>query len=161
MKKIIAIIVLAIIGFAAWYVGTKTQIPVVPVVDPNLAGGIMLAGSSVPLEGTTFRLVQHNGVATPDDSNYSLVLEDGRLSARFCNQMGGDYTVNGNVILAPELMSTLMFCESPAGLMDMETGFSMVMSEGAVYKLEGDLLELSSISGNHTFLYNVPSIIAQ
>lgn len=160
-KKIITLIILLIIGAGAWFIVTKTQPVNVPVEDPSLAGGIMLEGTAVPLEGTTFRLVQHNGVATPDDSNYSLTLNNGQLSARFCNQMGGNYTIKGNVIWAPELMSTLMFCESPAGLMDMESGFGLVMSEGAVFKLEGDLLELTSISGTHTFLYNVPGVIAQ
>lgn len=161
MKKIITLIILIIIGVGAWYWGTVTQPAHTTPQDPNLAGGSMLAGTSVPLEGTEFRLAQYNGVATPDDSAYTLVFQDGRLAARFCNQMGGDYTNSNGVITAPQLVSTLMFCESPAGLMDMETGFSNTVAEGAVYTLEGDVLTITSADGQQVFMYTVPSIIAQ
>lgn len=161
MKKLIYLVILIIIGFGAWWVMNKTQPMTVQQGDTNLAGGTMLAGSSVPLEGTEFRLSQYNGVATPADSNYTLVLKDGQLGAHFCNQMGGGYTIDGNVIKAAQLVSTLMFCQSPEGLMDMETGFGQVMAEGAMYTIEGDTLTITSISGQHTFIYNVPSIIAQ
>ncbi len=57
------------------------------------------------------------------------------------------------VISAPALMSTLMYCEEPKGLMETEQLFSRMMKTGARATVTGDVLELKSGTDQMIFEY--------
>ncbi len=99
---------------------------------------------AVPLEGTTFNIVAHNGKLAPTENTYSVTFADGSVQAKFCNGMGGEYTYEDYTVKAPMMISTMMFCESPEGLMDIEQLFGKMLSEGAHVTISGDVLELAT-----------------
>lgn len=104
----------------------------------------------LPEVETTYMLVSYNGKAvTPDQYTFTLGMTT--LGARFCNSMGGTYELKNSIITAPQLISTMMFCEQPEGLMDMETAFSALLSNGAEMTTSGDSLTLAG--GNTTLVY--------
>ncbi len=94
------------------------------------------------LEGTTFRLASFNGKEIPQGENYTLSFEGGSVSAKFCNNMGGDYALE-NGIFSGLIISTLMYCATPEGLMDMESAFSKIVMDGANLSLSGSTLTLA------------------
>ncbi len=81
-----------------------------------------------PLLGR-WTLIGYN--STPITSTgYTLTIERDRLSAKFCNNMFGSYTLSGNTIVAPAIASTMMYCEGQP--MALENAFSL---DGASYSL--------------------------
>lgn len=99
---------------------------------------------SVPLEGTVFKIVALNGKLAPGIGDYTVSFSEGKLQAQFCNGLGGEYAIKDFVITAPNVMSTLMFCEKPDGLMNMEQTFGKMITAGARYTITGDVLELKA-----------------
>lgn len=96
----------------------------------------------VAFEGTEFNLVSVNGKFV--NGSYTATFTDGKVQAKFCNGMGGDYTYKNNVVTAPTMISTMMFCQSPDGLMDAEQVFGKIVSEGAKVTITEKILELSA-----------------
>ncbi len=99
---------------------------------------------SVPLEGTPFKVVAYNGKLAPTEGDYTVIFNKGQVQAKFCNSINGEYVYKDYIITAPTMMSTLMFCESPEGLMDIEQLFGKMLSEGAHVTISGDVLELAT-----------------
>ena len=95
----------------------------------------MLSSSSSsirPIENPlldTWTLSQFN-TTNITNSNYALIFDGDRVSAQFCNNSSGTYFLSGNTILAPMMMSTLMYCEGQP--MTLENAFSL---DGATYSL--------------------------
>ena len=104
------------------------------------------SSGSVNLEGSTFRLVSASGITVPSAGPYLLTFENGRVGVKFCNSMGGTYTLE-NGVLSGQMVSTLMYCGEPAGLMDLESRFGSLMHEGAAVTLTGNTLTLSGKDG--------------
>lgn len=103
------------------------------------------------LNGTTFRLVSFNGTTVPQGTDYILNFENGRVGAKFCNSMGGEYTLSNGFIKVPQMVSTLMFCSAPRDLMDIENLFSHLMSKGAAFSFVGSTLVIADAQNNMTF----------
>jgi uncharacterized lipoprotein YbaY len=97
---------------------------------------------SVNLEGSTFRLASFNGKEIEQGRNYLLSFEDGSMSAKFCNNMGGNYNIQNGVLNATAF-STLMYCSEPADLMEMESAFSSMLNSGANFSLSNHVLTLT------------------
>ncbi len=104
----------------------------------------------VPSMEKTYTLVSYNDKEVSSPEAYTLTLSDTTIGARFCNSMGGTYETKGSQISA-QLISTMMFCEQPQGLMDMETAFSAMLSRGAELTVEGNMLTLRD--GKTTLVY--------
>lgn len=100
----------------------------------------------VNINGSTFRLSSFNNKPVPQGQNYTLSFEGNMLSAKFCNSMIGDFLVSEGVIRA-SLASTKMFCGEPAGLMDMESAFGMVLATGGSFYVEGSTLTIRGSNG--------------
>jgi heat shock protein HslJ len=103
------------------------------------------------LEGKSFRLVSFNGVVVSQDADYILSFENGRLGAKFCNSMGGQYTVSRSFITVPQMTSTLMHCSSPNNLMGLENLFSSLLNKGAAFSFVGPNLVLADDKNTMTF----------
>jgi heat shock protein HslJ len=116
-----------------------------PYTSPQ-TGTQGIAPGSVNLNGSTFRLFSFDGARIPQGTNYTLTFTDKTLGAKFCNGMGGDYTLKDGIIKA-QLVGTLMFCSEPADLMNFETTFGRILNEGAGFILQGSTLTITGSKG--------------
>jgi len=106
------------------------------------------------LDGKKFVLSAFNGIEIPSQQKYSLSFENGSLSARFCNGLGGAYTVIDGIIESKQMVGTLMYCEQPSNIMELEQTFGTVMSGGAQVQLVGNTLTITGIQGK-IFSYSI------
>jgi len=97
------------------------------------------------LDGSAYTLIMYNDEVV-EGEYYTLSFTDGQLNARWCNSMSGTYTYTGGLLNSVPA-STLMYCETPEGLMDMEMAFGQMLQYGAIVSLEGDTLTLTSTDG--------------
>lgn len=107
--------------------------------------------SFADLSGTQYRLASFNETSVPDTDHYILSFDGERLSAKFCNGLGGTYTIKGNTIQAREMVGTMMYCEEPSFLMGAEQSFGKLMEAGATYAFTSNTLTLAGAAG--TFVY--------
>ena len=69
--------------------------------------------------------------------------KDGTLSGKAgCNTYSGGYKTNGNQITIGPLVSTMMACDQPAGVMEQEAQYLAALQSAATYQIEGNVLEL-------------------
>lgn len=107
--------------------------------------------ASAAVEGE-WRLVSYGDPASPTpaapDVETSIIFgEDGQVNGTVgCNGFGGDYEVEGDSITFGPIVSTLMFCEGPAG--EQETVVLKVFQESAPYMIDGDTLTITSADGS-------------
>jgi len=94
------------------------------------------------LNGKTFRIASLDGIEIPAEQEYLIEFVDGSISAKICNSLSGGFNVTDNIITA-YLAQTLMFCEEPAGMMDIEFAVSTFFQEGATIDLSNGTLTLS------------------
>jgi heat shock protein HslJ len=125
---------------------TKPQTSVNPTVvtekpTPTVPTAQSLAGSS-------FRLATYNGTALPSDSKYTLTFTETSFTLKLCNNMSSTYYITSNMLKANNVMSTLMYCGSPANLMKMESDASLMLNSGVttIYR-SGSTLILSHPQG--------------
>lgn len=110
------------------------------------------AKEGLSLIGKKFTLSSLNGEKITNVAGvYTLSFEEEILYAKLCNNMNGKYTLESNTLKAPALMSTLMYCMEPKGLMDAEDTFSAILSEGAEISLEANTLTLKGDKGTLVF----------
>lgn len=117
------------------------------LVETPTQGPVPSIPSASSLNGSVFRMTSYNGSATPADSKYTLSFEEGSLSARFCNSISGNFVLDGNLIKASNLISTKMYCASPANLMEIENAFASMLNFGAMIYQSGNTIILSSSKG--------------
>lgn len=108
-------------------------------------------GDSAPIVGS-WRLVSYGDPASltpaaPDVDTSIIFDEEGQMSGNVgCNGFGGEYSINGDSIVFGQVMSTLMFCEGPAG--DQETAILGVLQDAASHAVDGDTLTITSADGS-------------
>jgi len=107
-------------------------------------------GNSASITGT-WRLVSYGDPANPTpaaaDIDTSIEFKDGQVTGNVgCNGFGGTYEVDADKITFSDVVSTLMFCEGPAG--DHELGTLAVLRDSATYVLDGDALTITSADGS-------------
>lgn len=144
-------------GQALWT--TPAGVPVITQENPRESVEIIVKNQPskmyqtkrpVRFEKTDFTLISVNGKFI--NGPYTATFTDGQVSAKFCNGMGGEYSIKGNIVTAPALVSTMMFCETPEGLMEAEQVFSKILSEGAKITITETVLELNSGDQKIVFL---------
>ncbi len=80
------------------------------------AGCTSVSSTGATFEGTRWQVIAINAQATPRTDEYRLQFERGRIGGAFgCNQFGGTYRVQGDVMVATDIAQTLMGCPEPAG----------------------------------------------
>ncbi|KAF1076173.1 hypothetical protein MKMG_01544 [Methanogenium sp. MK-MG] len=73
---------------------------------------------------------------------------DGQVTGRAgCNSYFGSYATDGQTISIGPLGLTMMYCETPAGVMDQETGYLAALEDAATYQHSGNDLTLSNEDG--------------
>jgi heat shock protein HslJ len=87
---------------------------------------------SLPIENPllgSWTLNQFNNT-TISNPIFTIVFDNTRVSAKFCNSVSGSYSQSGSTIIAPQMISTMMYCEGQP--MTLENAFSL---DGATYSL--------------------------
>jgi heat shock protein HslJ len=64
-----------------------------------------------------------------------------------CNRYGGKYQVSGKGLKISGAVSTMMACLSPAGVMEQEKAYLKALESAAVYRIDGDELEIRDAGG--------------
>ena len=91
---------------------------------------------------TAYGPVDSTTPAVPDVEATLIFGEDGTLSGSTgCNDLGGDYTVEGDQITLGQTVSTLILC--PDLQMAQEEAMLRVLTETAPFKIEGDTLTIT------------------
>ncbi len=99
------------------------------------------------LNGSIFKMTSYKGNPVPLDSKYLLSFENGSLNAKFCNSMSGNFVLDGSLIKASNLLSTMMYCSMPSNLMEIESAFTSMLNFGAQIYQTGNTLLLSNSTG--------------
>lgn len=108
--------------------------------------------STRPLIGswrlTAYGPVDSTTPAVPDVDAILIFGEDGTLAGSTgCNELGGDYVIEGDQITFGQIVSTLILC--PDLQMAQEETMFQVLRETASFNIEGDTL---TITNNDTVL---------
>jgi heat shock protein HslJ len=104
------------------------------------------------LIGTAWLLASYadaEGVATAVVTTATAVFgQDGTLSGSAgCNSYSAGYEVNGDRITIKAPISTRMFCEQPAGVMEQEAAFLAAIERAASFEIAADELTLRDGEG--------------
>jgi heat shock protein HslJ len=104
---------------------------------------------SQELSGTSWDVIGYNNgkqAVTSVLAGTTLTAEfgtDGTLSGNSgCNTFNGTYTLDGSKITIGPLASTRMACAEPEGVMEQEAQYLAALQTAAIYKLEGNRLQL-------------------
>lgn len=111
------------------------------------ASGSGASGATpVPAElaGATFVATEVTGsYSIVPGSTITLTFEPGTLSARAgCNNLFGSFTIDGDVLLAPQLASTMMACDD--ALMQQDTWLSGFLASSPTWTYTDGLLTLTN-----------------
>lgn len=124
-----------------------------------IAGSILAACSDKSADALAgdWRLVSYGSTSNPTPAapavETSLTFgKDGIVRGSVgCNSFSGDYTVGNGTISFGALASTEMACEEP--LMQQESAVFQLFTNLAVYKIEGNLLVITSSSGENAVVF--------
>lgn len=79
------------------------------------------------------------------DTTLTATFENGEITGDAgCNGYGGTYTVEGDSLTTAEIVSTMMACDEPEGIMDQEAQFLGLLNSAENYEIEGDTLTIMS-----------------
>jgi heat shock protein HslJ len=107
-----------------------------------------------PLVGTAWSLTAINGAPVIEDTEPYLLFDETNVGGSGgCNGTGGDYQINGNQITFDALVSTMMYCMEPEGVMDQESNFLNILSNAATFNISSNQLVIETHdSGQLTFV---------
>jgi heat shock protein HslJ len=122
-----------------------------PAADaPTTTRPSTTAPASVPdppadLDGLVFVSTDATGHRLVAGSQIRLTFDGDRLGASAgCNQLGGTWSLDGDVLVVPdEVVMTEMACDPPA-LMDQDTWLASFLTSRPTVALDGDTLTLTS-----------------
>lgn len=144
-KERIAGIALLVVALALIFWPNK-QTPIETIVEtetPIVETGAPRTESSI-IGSSSFKLVSHNGFNVPLDEEYILTFKDGSVHAKFCNNLSALYTLKDGFIKSEGVMSTKMFCSTPAKVMQAESTLSNLLTSGSGISLKQNTLVISN-----------------
>src|SRR5215207_9987164 len=96
------------------------------------------------LRGRTFVSTAVEGFTLVPDTQVTLTFDGDDLTAQGgCNTLGGTWSVEGDVLVVPPMMSTAMACE-PSALMDQDTWLNAVLTSKPSVSVDGDTLTITA-----------------
>ena len=106
------------------------------------------SASGDPLSGTSWMLASIDGSAPISGVVATAAFSDGKVSGSSgCNSYGGAYELDGEQIHFSDLVSTLMACTDPQGVMDQESAFLGGLTDAQSYQLSADKLQILTSDG--------------
>ena len=122
--------------------GTTTVSPAADSSSADATNGEQAMDDPSSIEGAEFTGDDVQGHALVEGSRLQVAFSDGTVSVHAgCNRLFGPYTVEGGVLRAPHLASTMMACEQP--LMDQDTWLASFFADGPEVTLADGTLTLT------------------
>jgi heat shock protein HslJ len=113
-----------------------------------LAGCGILSGAS-SLENSSWTLIDLAGTPPIEGTSVTVEFADGNIGGSTgCNSYGGAFELNGESVAFEELVSTLMACLEPEGVMDQEQRFLELMNAAESIQVSGDRLQIITTGGD-------------
>ena len=131
----LAVLAIVIAGVTVYMIFARTGTPIVIDVTTNITAD--------DLNYKLFRIISLDGVSIPTEQEYFVTFFDGSVSARICNTISGGFNIADNIITGA-LAQTLKYCDSPPGIMNIESAFATLFNDGASINLADNILTLSS-----------------
>jgi heat shock protein HslJ len=101
-----------------------------------------------PLDGSSWKLSEYAGKPALPETNVTIEFTDGQAGgAAGCNSYGGAYEVNGEQVVFRDVVSTLMLCTAPEGVMEQEAEFLGSLNEVERFEVSGGQLQLIRADG--------------
>ena len=98
--------------------------------------------SAAQIAGTNWRFTQIDG-APPVSGKATISFKKNSLGASVgCNNMGGDWRVEDDRLIAGPLTQTEMYCAAP--LWDQEKALNALLTSAPVIEVQGDRMTLKS-----------------
>jgi heat shock protein HslJ len=120
------------------------------------------------LAGTIWEVVNYNNgqqavVSLLADTKITMTFdEDGHMSGTAgCNNYSGGYTVDGDTISIGPLVSTMMMCVAPEGVMEQEAAFLAALQAATTFTIGGDSLEMRDAGDALQIVANAQSAAAE
>ncbi len=124
------------------------------MLNDDGAAQLVFVAQSQELAGSTWRVDGYNdgaqGIVSMLEGTTAEVSfgEDGTISGTGgCNRLMGDYAAEDGAVGIGPLAMTRMACPEPTGLMEQETALVAALESAATYRLEGDMLHLTTSGG--------------
>jgi heat shock protein HslJ len=76
---------------------------------------------------------------------------DGKLSAKICNNMSGDYSLQKGKLIAPQVVSTRMFCEGMPG--EVEAAFAADLAGGMSANADSESLTMTGLTSLNVYMF--------
>ncbi len=112
-------------------------------------GCSLLSPSGKPnqiLENTDWLLISYRGMDAITETESTVLFQNGEVGGfGGCNQFGGQYKLpatGGNRIEIDDLVSTLMFCVEPEGVMEQEAAFLEILNDADRFEVANDRLKI-------------------
>ena len=120
------------------------------------AGCTSVASTEATFEGSSWRVTALNGQPVPA-TGYRLQFDDGHIGGRFgCNQFGGPYRVEGELLIAGDVASTLIGCPEPQATHEAQ-GFAVLGRPMQITWHSGQRLTLGNAAGSIALERNGPA----
>jgi heat shock protein HslJ len=119
------------------------------LIAPLLAGCTAAGDPTAGLVGPTWTLVSLNGSPAITGATITATFADGQVGGSAgCNSYGGNYTLNGAKLSFGPIMSTMMACPQPAGVMDQEQAYLAALQSGGTFAIQGGQLTFTAANGS-------------
>jgi heat shock protein HslJ len=103
---------------------------------------------ALELAGTSWLLLTLNGEPLIEDTEITLEFTETDAAGNAgCNHYSGAYTLDGDALTVEEIISTMMACLEPEGIMDQEAQFLALLNSAESYEIEGSTLTIMSGDG--------------
>lgn len=127
---------------------SKTFVLVILVVMVLTACSSNETSVGDPLSGTSWELVYYRKSRVIEGVAVTATFEGGQVKGSSgCNSYSGSYQVEGGKISFSPLMSTLMACPDPDGVMDQEAMFLAWLQDAQTYQIQDDQLMIFRSDG--------------
>ncbi|NJL34184.1 MAG: META domain-containing protein [Chloroflexaceae bacterium] len=132
--------------------GPRSPEPIPPVTDDTAAS------APAELANITWQLVELNGTTPLTDTQITLIFADGMQlgGSDGCNSYSGGYTIDGNTITVSQLITTLIGCMEPEGIMDQAQTYLNTLQAAQSYTLADGTLTIQSADAVLVFLAGPP-----
>ncbi len=114
-------------------------------------------GAVQPFDGTLWILSELDGEKPVEEPVIIVRFDEGRVGGKACNTFGGDYTAteDGEITIG-DMMSTMMACMEPEGLMDQEAALFIGLRESVRFERTDDSLTLFDEAGDARVVLTKP-----
>jgi heat shock protein HslJ len=123
------------------------------------AGGAMQvvatkAAASSGLGGTSWTVINYNngneavvGMITGSEVTLNFGADGNVNGNAGCNRYSGAYQAENQTLTVGQLVTTMMMCASPEGVMEQETKYLAALQKAATYSIDGNMLTIRDASG--------------